>query len=110
MISWLGWVSLPVLVVCITGLVLHHIVMRKRIQLDEALLALTEKLQDTYEDSEYFSEAEMADLIYDVQAEDVDKSNFIEELQQYENKLRVYNEGIEKFPFNVIARFLGLPT
>jgi len=110
MISLFGVVSFIVLVICGAGLVLHHFVMKKRVQLDEAIAALTEKLRDNYEDSEYYSEQEMADLIYDVQAADVDKSNFTEELEQYEAMLAEYKTCIKKFPGNVAARLLGLPT
>ncbi|MCL2603980.1 MAG: hypothetical protein FWD90_05840 [Defluviitaleaceae bacterium] len=85
MISIFGIVSFIIFAVCCAGLVLHYLIMKKRVRLDNALHEL-----ETHE-------------------ADTDASVLEAKEKEYEAAYADYHAYVSRFPFDIIAKILNLP-
>ena len=88
MITSFGIVSLIVFFLCVAGLVLHYSVMKHRTRLDLALEALEILAEEDETTDEKYTAAQ----------------------EEYDNALTAYKACISRFPGNVVAKVLGLPS
>ncbi|MCL2364820.1 MAG: hypothetical protein FWC71_09185 [Defluviitaleaceae bacterium] len=86
MITLFGGASLVVFALCVTGLVLHHRVMKKRWRIDAAL-----------------------ELLDEMEASEAIEADKIAAEQEYEAAQADYDMSVSRFPGNVMKAILHLP-